>query len=199
VVDGPLAILASLQWINTTVNALMEVSRHNLKGTTGLDAYLFFHLRHVFETPTELDTVFTFRSDFTVGNCPWQHEKFELVTVWADEDGTQRVSTVTPSSGPSSSIGYRSTSGEDVLEWISTNRRQVTFCFPPSSMGPDVLFFGRSKASRKVVLLVMTCKAYDDIKKHHLIRGVHSVTPSWFWKDKSPKASLFPWIVLPLE
>jgi hypothetical protein len=199
VVDEPLAILAALQWINKSPQELIQISRKNMNDTNGFEAYLFFHLRQIFEMPMELDTVFTFRSDFTSENCPWQHEKFELVTVCTDEDGTQRVSVVTPSSGPSSNIGFKVSSGEDVLEWISTNRRQVTFCFPPSSMGPDILFFGRSEASGKLVLLVITCQAYNVIKKEHLINGVRNVTPSWFWKDKRHKVSLFPWIVLPLE
>jgi hypothetical protein len=196
VLDEPLAILAALQWINQRANFSMfeclcrDIDRHS-KRKNGFEAYLAFHLRKVFETAPALDTVFTFRSDFAKRgrtDLAWQHEYFELVTVVATEDGKNpHVSMVTPSCGSSSNVSFLPDSGEEVLEWLSTNKDQFTFCFPPESFGPDLLFFLRSKQSGKLLLVMMQAKKYDDVRKDELIHGVRTVTPSWLWKCKDKK------------
>jgi hypothetical protein len=196
VLDEPLAILAALQWVNQNAKlSLFECLRHDIerhsKRKNGFEAYLAFHLRKVFETAPELDAVFTFRSDFAQRSrtdLPWQHENFELVTVVPTTDrNNPRVSVVTPSCGSSSNVGFVADSGEEVLEWISTNNDQFTFCFPPESFGPDLLFFVRSKVSGRLLLVIIQAKKYDVVKKEALIHGVRTVTPSWFWKCKDKK------------
>jgi hypothetical protein len=193
VLDEPLAILAALQWVNQNAKlSLFECLRHDIarhsKRKNGFEAYLAFHMRTIFETAPELDAVFTFRSDFALRgstDLPWQHEKFELVTVVATADrNNPRVSVVTPSCGSSSNIGLLATSGEEVLEWISTNNDQFTFCFPPESFGPDILFFVRSTVSGRLLLVVTQARKYDNVRKENLLQGVRTVTPSWFWKSK---------------
>ena len=128
-----------------------------------------------------------FESDFArrrQTDLAWQHENFELVTVVHADGNDPQVSVVTPSCGPASNVGFSAESGEAVLEWISTNSDRFTFCFPPESFGPDLLFFVRSEASGKLLLVTIQAKKYDSVEKRALIEGVRTVTPSWFWKSK---------------
>jgi hypothetical protein len=196
VLDEPLAILAALQWINQHAKFSMfeclrrDIERHS-KRKNGFEAYLAFHLRKVFETAPRLDTVFAFRSDFAKRDredLTWQRENFELVTVVAAEDrNNPHVSVVTPSCGSSSNVGFLADSGEEVLEWLSTNKDQFTFCFPPESFGPDLLFFLRAQKSAKLLLVMVQAKKYDKVNKEDLIHGVRTVTPNWLWKCKDKK------------
>ena len=68
------------------------------------------------------------------------------------------VSVVTQSSDPSSNIGFIADTEDKVLEWISVNSSQFTFCFPPSHLGPDLVFFIRSKQSQKLLLVLIHAK-----------------------------------------
>ena len=192
-------ILAALRWLNQNAQlSLFECLRHDIerhsKCKNGFETYLAFHLRKVFETVPELDAVFTFRSDFArwiTSDLSWQHENFELVTVVNANCKDPLVSVVTPSCGPSSNVGLLALRGEDVVEWISTNKDQFTFCFPPESCGPDILFYLRSKNSGCLVLVTVQCKKYDTVELSDLVKGVRSVTSSWFWKSKDKKVHVF--------
>ena len=186
VIDEPLAILAGLTWLSgDTPFSLLECLRHDLgkhsPRKNGFEAYLSFHLRKVFETTPKLNQVFTFRDDFArMPELPWQHDEFDLVTV----TGSQ-ISVVTPSSGPSSNVGLLAQSHSEVLEWISTNALQFTFCFPPEAVGPDVLFFIQHKKTSQLLLLMVQARNYSTVDLKSLIMGVRTVTPSWLWKSKN--------------
>ena len=196
-IDEPLAILAARKWVNTS--AKYQLSKYLLNNThkhatrqNGFEAYLAFYIRAVFEGAPVLDAVFTFRDDFATqgrADLAWQHEQFELVTVVHSRD-ERRVSVVTPSSGPSSNVGSSANSPREVLDWISTNRRQYAFCFPPESFGPNLLFFVRSKVSGELLLVALQAKKSPKVDEDDLIKGVRTVTPSWFWKSKDKKVCL---------
>jgi hypothetical protein len=199
VLDEPLAILAALHWLNERPPfSLVECLRHDIgkhsNRKNSFESYLTFYLRKIFETAPTLDAVFTFRDDFArrgSTDLAWQHEKFELVTVTATADrNNPLVSVVTPTSGPSSNIGFLAESGDDVLQWISANSNQIAFCFPPEHCGPDILCFVRSLVSKRLLLLVIQAKQYETIENPILIHGVRTITPSWFWKSKDPKVCL---------
>jgi hypothetical protein len=189
VIDEPLAILAAMHWLNNNAEfSLFEFLRHGIDKHSprknGFEAYLVFYFRKVFEVAPKLDEVFTFRDDFARmrEQIPWQSEEFELVTVTGTE-----VSAVMPSCGPSSNVGLMA-SNNDVSEWISTNKRQFTFCFPPNAFGPDILFFLRHKESGRLLLLMIQAKYYTTVDATYLLKGVRTVTPSWWWKSKSTNA-----------
>lgn len=172
--------------------SLFECLRHDIGKDSprknGFGVYLSFHLRKVFETTPKLNQVFTFRDDFArMPDLPWQHDEFDLVTV----AGSQ-ISVVTPSSGPSSDVGLLAQSHSEVLEWISTNALQFTFCFPPEAVGPDVLFFVRHKETSQLLLLMVQARNYSKVDLESLITGVRTVTPSWLWKSKNIKVCLLP-------
>jgi hypothetical protein len=191
VIDEPLAIMAALTWLNKNAHfSLVKCLRHDIgKHSHGFEAYFAYYIRKVFETPKKLDEVFTFRSDFVKrADVAWQREDFELVTVVVADGGQPMVSVVRPFDGPSSNIGFRATSGEEVLSWISNNHNQFTFCFPPESFGPDILFFVRSMVSKKLLLVAAQCKNYHKVERTDLLVGVRTVTPSWLWKSKNHKA-----------
>jgi len=203
VIDEPMAILAALHWVNTEFSLFKalhyDIHKHS-RGKNGFEAYLAFYLRHVFTTTPALNEVFTFRDDFARRtDLAWRQEEFELVTV-VDSNKPRgsvitpspKVSVVTPSSGPSSSLGFSANSGQEVLEWISTNKRQSTFCFPPESFGPDLLFFIRSQQEpRRLLLVVLQAKKHHEVTKGVLIHGVRTTTPSWFWRSKEAKVCSF--------
>ena len=206
VIDEPLAILAALHWVNTRFSMFNSLRRDIHKHSprkNGFEAYLVFYLREVFKEARALDSVFTFREDFARRtDLAWRQEGFELVTVVnsnkpqgsvvTPSSSPPKVSVVTTSSGPSSSLGFSANSGQEVLEWISTNKGQSTFCFPPSTFGPDILFFIRSQQEpRRLLLVVVQAKKYGDVKKEDLIKGVRTTTPSWFWKSKDAKVCSF--------
>ena len=199
VIDEPLAILAAGEWLNQNPKFSMfsrlkdDIGKHS-PHKNGFEVYLAFYLRHVFTTAPALNEVFTFRNDFA--KCPdlaWQHEEFELVTVvrLADKNDPE-ISVCTPSSGPSPNIGFKTTEGNRLLEWITTNRQRFTFCFPPESFGPDLLFFIRSKRSKRILLVIIQAKKRSkEVKKEGRIKGVRTITPSWFWRSKKTKVRPF--------
>ena len=39
---------------------------------------------------------------------------------------------------------------EEVVDWLSTNKGHVIFCFPPNLLGPDLLFLSDHDRSQKV-------------------------------------------------
>jgi hypothetical protein len=159
--------------------------RHSTR-KNGFEAYLSFHLQHVFERGLKLDEVFAFRSDFSrQTDLSWQHEPFELVTIVSSQDRSKPcIFTVTHDSGPSSNVGFLAQSGAEVLEWIESNEAQFTFCFPQESLGPDILFFVQLKHSEQILLVAIQCKKYMIVEKEDLVHGMRSVAPAWFWRSK---------------
>jgi hypothetical protein len=189
VIDEPLPILAAAHWLNQRAAfTLLEGLRHNIARHSprknGFEAYLAVHLRKVFETPQKLNEVFTFRSDFASrDNLSWQRDDFELVTVTTSL-GRRQISPVTPSSGPSCNFGLRGGINE-LLEWLTTNEGLYTYFFPPEKFGADILWFLRHIRTGELLLALAQCKHYTDtISNDVLVKGVRSVTPSWFWKSK---------------
>ena len=198
IIDEPLAILASIEWLDNQEEFSMFKHLHqNIRShaprKNGFEAYLTFYLRKVFETTPTLDTVFTLRKGFARRkDLSWQHENFELVTVFTtDDEHRSQVEVIMPSSGPSPALGFSARSNEDVLDWISTNRDRCAFCFPPESFGPDILCFVRSKKSRKLLLVLIQAKFCKRFNKKELIKGIRTVTPSWFWRRKGLKVCSF--------
>jgi hypothetical protein len=195
VIDEPLPILAALQWLyhSGTFSMFKSLSRDIDKHQTrknGFEAYLAFYMRTVFQTAPKLDEIFTFRDDFARrggSDLAWQHEHFELVTVAHADAENPQVFVVTPDCGPASNVGFLAKSGEEVLEWISTNRKQITFCFPPEEAGPDIGCVLRSKESGRLLFVWIQAKKHKNVDKRILIEGVRSVTPSWFWRSKNRK------------
>ena len=175
-----------------------DIHKHSPR-QNGFEAYLVFYLREVFEEAKALPSVFTFRKDFA--RLPWMHDEFELVTVVdlnkpkdsiiPQSSSPPHVFIVTPSSGPSSNLAFSPKSDREVLDWISTNGGKNTFCLPPKSFGPDILFFVKSKNSGNLLLVMIQAKFYERVDKGTLIHGVRTVTPSWFWKSKDTKVCLF--------
>jgi len=198
VIDEPLAILAARQWVDiNTKHPLSKYLQNNIRKhvtrQNGFEAYLAFYFRAVFENTPVLDAIFTFRGDFAEqgkADLAWQHEQFELVTV-VHSGNELRVSVVTPSSGPSSNVGSLANSPREVLDWVSTNTSQYAFCFPLEPFGPDLLFFVRSKVSGKLLLVALQAKHYIAVDNDNLIKGIRTVTPSWFWKSKDTKVCPF--------
>src|SRR5258705_286464 len=185
VIDEPLIIFAALTWLKEQKQfSLLDCLRRDIHmhsaRRNGFEAYLAYYIREIFETPQKLDAVFTFRSDFASRtDLSWQHDVFELVTV-----SRTNVFPITKSSGPSSSIGFIA-SGEEVLEWIKTNDDKYTFCFPPESFGPDILFYLRCQRSQKLLIAAVQCRKYEEVDLNCLIHGLRTVSPPWFWRSKS--------------
>jgi hypothetical protein len=193
--DEPIVILAVYHWLVLKGKfSLYECALHNLSNhasrQNGFEAFLVLYMRLVFETSPVLSEIFTFRSDFArrvTTDLAWQNEPFELVTVAKGQDNTHNICVVTPFSGPSSVWGFTADSGKDVVEWLSTNTRGAAFCYPPPSLGPDLLFFIRSTVSGGLVLVAVQARRRVSIKYDELLKGVRTLTPCWFWKSKDLK------------
>jgi hypothetical protein len=198
VIDEPLVVMAAWNWLDVRghfsllASLQREVGKHAPR-KNAFEAYIAFYLRHVFEHTQRLNEVFSFRSDFARRmdlDLSWQTEGFELVTVSAGipgGTGEQKISVVTPSSGPSSNVGFLAETNDDVLNWISENKECYAFCFPTESAGPDILFYVRSKATGRLLLVAVQAKNYKDVKKQALVQGVGSVTPPFWKKSKGEK------------
>jgi len=190
VIDEPLIIFAASTWLKkqqqfSLLDCLRQDTHIHSAHRNGFEAYLAYYIREIFETSQNLDAVFTFRSDFASRtDLSWQYDKFELVTVSGAE-----VSPITKDSGPSSSIGFIAVSGEEVLEWIKTNDDKYTFCFPPKSFGPDILFHLRCQRSQKLLIAAVKCKKYEEVELKRLIHGLRTVSPPWFWRSRSLEVS----------
>jgi hypothetical protein len=194
VIDEPLYVVAAESWLHQQAEfstfqwRISGLDSHSTS-LNGFEAYLAFYMRHIFEKPQRLDTLFTFRQDFAKrSDMVWKSQDFELVVVSKGvyDDGI-RVSTVTPSGGPSDNICLRAASENDVLDWLATNKKQFVFCFPTTNMGPDIMFFIRSKETQKLLLVVLQAKRYDTVDRNTLLKGVRTVAPSWFWKSRELK------------
>ena len=200
VIDEPLVVMAAWNWLDVRghfsllASLQREVGKHAPR-KNAFEAYIAFYLRHVFEHTQRLNEVFSFRSDFARRmdlDLSWQTDGFELVTVSAGipgpgGTGEQKISVVTPSSGPSSNVGFLAETNDDVLNWISENKECHAFCFPTESDGPDILFYVRSKATGRLLLVAVQAKNYKDVKKQTLVQGVGSVTPPFWKKSKGEK------------
>ena len=199
VIDEPLAILAALQWLyHRETFSMFKCLSHNIhkheNRKNGFEAYLAFYMRTVFQTAPKLDTVFTFRSDFAQRgetDLAWQHENFELVTVVDANTTNPEVSVVTPSCGPASNVGFLAHSAKEVLEWITSNKKRFTFCFPPESFGGDVIFVLRHKESQKLLYVFGQAKKNEAVKKQTLFEAVRMTTLSWICKSKNSKVRSF--------
>ena len=195
VVDEPMAILVAVNWLDPQpmfTRFHQDIGKHAPR-RNGSEAFLAFYLREAFKTAPKLNEVFTFRRGSTQSMEPsWRLERFELVTVVASDDKDQLQDWVTtPSSGPSSDLGFEASSDEGVLDWIRTNKGRRAFCFPPVSFGPDILCFVRSKESRKLLLVAIQAKKMDSVDKATFTKGVRTITPAWFWKSKDAKVCSF--------
>jgi hypothetical protein len=194
VIDEPLVIMAAWSWLETNHHFSLfhrlqdDIGKHAPR-KNGFEGYLAFYIRKVFENASKLDDVFTFRSDFALRrtlDLTWLSDEFELVTVSTSADSdTREIFVVTPSCGPSPNVGFLASTEEEVMEWISENKERYAFCFPTSSSGPDLFFFLRSKTTKKLLLVAVQARNYEEVKKSTLIQGVRTVTPSWFWKSKN--------------
>lgn len=188
-IDEPLAILAAMEWLSqfprfSLFHRLHRDIDSHTPDQTGFEVFLMFYLRHVFEGAPALNEVFTFRGDHAERpDLAWQHEKFELVTV-VDPGENIKISPLTSYSGSSANLGLSAKSDEQVVEWISTNAKRYTFCFPTKSFGPGILFFVRSRETQKILLVLMQAKRYRTVDKQTLVGGVRSITPSWLWRSK---------------
>ena len=194
IVDEPLAMLAAVQWLDQQKRFSLfhclqrNVSKHAPR-KNGFKAYLAFYIQTIFEQNPPLDAVFVFRTDFAQRtDLCWRSNVFELVTVVGAANGDQsQVSVVTPLSGPACNIGFSAESGNEIVEWVTTNKQRAAFCFPPETFGPDVLCFIRSKQCGRLLLIVMQAKNYTKVQKEDVVHGVRTVTPSFFWKSKDKK------------
>ena len=187
--DEPLPILTAFDWLNkhplfSFFDTLELNLNHHMPRINGLECYLAYYVRLVFDGGQRLSSIFPLRSDFS--NLPWGHDEFELVTVIATEDKDEPlVYVVTPSSGPSSNLGFMARTGEEVNQWISTNKDGYTFCFPPEAFGPDLLWFMRHKESGSLLLCACQARRYEHVDLGDLAQGVRSLSPPLFWKSKS--------------
>ena len=192
VIDEPLAILAAIQSVDRKYSMFdwlrCDIENHATR-RNGYEGYLAFYLRHVFEKPNKLDTIFSFRQDFA--GLAWSQHKFELVTVVNAKSNEPQVSVVTPGSGPSPRVGFSPNLGEEVVEWLSLNKSHTPFCFPPEVLGPDLLFFVRSQESGELLLVMVQGKQHEKVTRETLMEGVRTVTPSWFYKSKTTQVCPF--------
>jgi hypothetical protein len=195
VIDEPLPILAAWRWLyNHRFRALYSYISANVgshsQWQNGFERHLSFYLQHVFDEAHTLDSIFDFRAD---KQFAWQSETFELVTIYNDDDGIKCISVRSTSGGPSFTSGCKPPSEKDVIEWLENNSQRATFCFPPPDIGPDIFFFGRSKASGGLMLFAAQCKNIQRrlMRKADLIKAVRSVTPEWFSKKKGAEVNLF--------
>ena len=80
----------------------------------------------------------------------------------------------------------------DVLNIISENKSSYAFCFPIMLADPDILFFIRNKATRKLPLVSVQAKHYKVINKSTLIEGAASVrTRVWVNASLQESVSIY--------
>ncbi|PVG00051.1 hypothetical protein CPB86DRAFT_872254 [Serendipita vermifera] len=212
VLNEPIPVFAALtsfkKWIPGSLFAHLrrEIDK-NVPSRNGFAAYLAFYLREVFKDAKELGGVFSFRSDFArqqhAREAAWPDRRFKLVSVSRREgEPNPHVSATTPYSWASPNLGVQEDSVEGVLDWVMTNSNGYTFCFPPSSMGPDILFFLQSESSGELLLVALQAKGYEKVEKEALIHGINSVSPDYFWKSKNEEERIIwksPYIVKKTE
>jgi hypothetical protein len=199
VVDEPITILAASKWLDRSTQDTVftrfyhDVRKKSFWGNV-FQEYLVFYLREAFRDGPRLDKVFYFRSDFArrrTRDLQWQEGRFTLVTISKTAyEANRSIWVVTPSSGPSSNLAVRAKSVEDVQNWILTNSERRTFCIPPTSMGPDILFFIQSISTKKTLLVALRVETQSPVTIKSLNYGVRKVTPSLFWKEKYERVSI---------
>ncbi|PVF94285.1 hypothetical protein CPB86DRAFT_49855 [Serendipita vermifera] len=193
-IDEPFIKVAAQTWLKRNpVLSLSEWCRshfdvHSFQ-INGFEAYTTHYMLKILEKFPQFDAVFTLRKDHAQQNSlTWLTNTLELVTVSKGVYSSDtRISVVTQSSGPSANIGFRANSSEDVLEWMSENKQQVAFCYPPPHMGPDMLFFVRSQQSKKLILVAIQAKKREVVDRNVLVEDVRTVTPNWFWRRRITK------------
>lgn len=187
-VDEPLVLLAAIQWMNANHQSSYKVLARDIythnPDINGFENYITFCLDLLFSRKRCLSEVFK----FCVTAPPWADMEAELVSLYCDDsdDIETGVASFSGSKAPSATLGVNAKNPGSILSWLGHHERP-SFCFPISSMGPDVLFVLRLEDESLIWVALQTKWSRGqggNISKKLLLQAMKSVTPSKYFLDK---------------
>jgi hypothetical protein len=136
-----------------------------------------FLLARAFSLPRPLSDVFDF-----VGECKIKDEPAELVTVEKVNNSFKYTRLDTEFFTRSSPIGC-SPNPEGVLEWLK-DPKGFTFCFPPTTVGPDLLLMLRLTKYDTIIPVCIQFQNIAQLDREGRESAILKTDPNnWFSKD----------------
>jgi len=183
----PLVLLGCWRWFETHKNpdaqhmmhqCIVEGLQKKETNFDGFENYVTFALDLAFSKSAPLCQIFNFLDN----PPPWASEPAELVMV--DRRGEmEQASTVQFFQGhtPSATLGATAQHESQVTAWLN-GTNPVPMLFPPTSMGPDILFVLRL-CDGKLIWVAVQSKLIGDeqLKTEVLKSAVKSITPDFFY------------------
>ena len=140
------------------------------------EAFGPYLLARAFSVPTPLSKVFEFVGGGKA-NEALQDELAELVTLEKDGDDFQ----MTPLQIEKH---HRSTTAADTLEWL-LNPQGSAFCFPASTVGPDLMFVLRLTSDNTVLRVCVQFKYTENLSPQSSEKAIRTTDPSTFLSEKT--------------
>lgn len=193
VVDEPLVLLATTQWMNKNHRTSYDFLKQNITshdphgGSNCFENYLAYSLDLIFSKKRRLDDVFEFHGKVPI----WATWEAEIVALYRPcTQGSDKVEVAavsfSDSKAPSVTLGANGREASGTKSWLDhADKMRPPFCFPHPRMGPDILFILRlSDGSLIWVALQAKHSMGKRLTNEVLSRAVRSVTPSKYFMGK---------------
>jgi hypothetical protein len=108
---------------------------------------------------------------------PLKSREVTLVSLMRMDDGEIFTSNVEWHSRSSPRLGFKAGNHEDVVRFF-TNPCGITFLFPDTRMGPDLIFFVKDKETGELMMVVVQIKATLNVS---WLVALQSITPDFFY------------------
>jgi len=183
----PLVLLGCWRWFETHKNRgsrrtihqyIVEALENKETNFDGFENYVAFMLDLAFSKSVPLYRIFNFPDN----PPPWASEPAELVMV-DRRGGIEQVSMVQFFQGqtPSATLGATAQQESQVTAWLN-GTNPAPMLFPPTSMGPDILFVLRLCDETLIWVAVQSKLIGDEQLKTEVLKSaVKSITPEFFY------------------
>ena len=188
--DERLAILALVNFVKTKGLNLERYWTRDLNTSNAayrgivFEAFGAYLLARAFSVPTPLSKVFEFVGGGKA-NEALQDEPAELVTLERDGDDFQTTTLQIEKHHRSSHVvGCSPPTAADTLEWLQ-NPQGSAFCFPASTVGPDLIFVLRLTSDNTVLRVCVQFKYTENLSPQSSEKAIRTTDPSTFLSEKT--------------
>ncbi|KAG8813583.1 hypothetical protein FRC18_002395 [Serendipita sp. 400] len=189
-VDEPLVLLAAFKHFNEKtlwtwsyfLNEAMTQSDDSARGVS-FERFIAHLLGTAFKSPVKLSDVFTFQ-----GTNDLRDKEAQLISIRKSRN--QHVGLpidITSSKWPTYRLGRKCKDPNEMLSWAKDPEGTV-FCFPPSSMGPDLILFLQVLPEKTFVMVNVQIKQLTqlDMSSSKTKGALDTTNPELFYAPRGP-------------
>ncbi|KAJ7163141.1 hypothetical protein C8R46DRAFT_1281524, partial [Mycena filopes] len=190
-IQEPMLLLAATQYAHTqhlSINRYIFRRIEDQKGSenNGLENFLAYFFAKTFATPTALQDAFSYHGPMPIPS--WFNQRAQLVVLGQTDDNTLVTHDVRwmesgkSSALPAGRLGRTASGPEEALRWLR-HRTKTAICFPPTNMGPDLLFVLKLEDGSLIWVAVQVkfhSKAGRDIRP-----ALRTTVPDKFWLNQN--------------